>query len=197
MTDDPQIPAGKEQEPVYEDEPDRWDQEAQQDRALNGDTIFNPDAMEALARMVSDRRDADLPDLIMLESWPQVPEEILYEPVESIIGRCEGPIRNTEDTEFNTEKGGVIFRRPKSTMFVRVILADGREAMERYTPDRHGEWNDIPDTGLTPTELLEQLYGFGDEEIDQGQQFQRVRKQPGGDSRTKWPSGRFPGIKKR
>ena len=73
-----------------------------------------------------------------------------------------------------------------------MTLEDGRDAMERYDPKRHGPWLDIPDIGLTPSQLLDNLYGFGETVIDQGQQFQRERKREGGASKTNWAAGHNP-----
>ena len=154
-----QLPSStREKEPRYEDMSDRGFQEAMQDGEL----------VEELMRAVLEERDEDLPDQIFLADLPQIPEEQWYQPIGLIVGRCQGPVRNTREVEINTSDQSVVFKRPKSTQFVRVTLEDGRDAMERYDPKRHGPWLDIPDIGLTPSQLLDNLYGFGETVIDQG-----------------------------
>jgi hypothetical protein len=87
---------------------------------------------------------------------------------------------------------GIVFSSPEQTQFVRVQMPDGTERMEAYDPQKHGEWNAISDTGLTPAQLLEQLLGFGTEVRDQGQQFQNMRKAHGGASRGHWEVDHHP-----
>ena len=189
-------PSNSGTEPVYEDVEDRAEQEALQNNAKGPDVIFDRDALDRLLLMIENSRDEELPDQVILANWPQVPENELFEPVLEVIARTEGPKRDTRDVEIESGDDTVLFRRTESTRFVRVILADGTEAMERYDPTRHGPWGDIPDTGMTPTQLLEDLYGFGDTGVEQGQQFQRVRKSSGGASKTNWPARRHPRVKR-
>ena len=138
------------------------------------------------------------PDSIMQSELPQVPLDEWDEPITEILGRAEGKIRNIGSVEVKNGSGEeVIFKRPVQTQFVRVKLEDGSERMEKYDPKRHGEWDAIPDTGLTPKELLEQLTGFGEDQIDQGQQFQNERKKKGGASRGHWPVRHHPKPRQR
>lgn len=118
----------------------------------------------------------DWPDQIILASLPQVPQDQIDIPITQKVGRCEGPIQNRSSVAFVPTDAKVTFYLPNSTRFVRVVLDDGREVMERYNTDRHGEWDDIPDTGLTPAELIQQLYGFGETVVEQGEQFGKIRK---------------------
>jgi hypothetical protein len=62
--------------------------------------------------------------------------------------------------------------------------------MERYNTDKHGEWDDIPDTGLTLAELIKQLYGFGETMQEQGQQFALTQKRKA--SKTNWKPRHHP-----
>ena len=59
-------------------------------------------------------------------------------------------MRNSGDVTITPTDVDVTFFRPVSTRFVRVVLGDGREMMERWDKDKHGEWDEIPDIGLTP-----------------------------------------------
>src|SRR3989344_2055717 len=94
-----QLPSStREKEPRYEDMSDRGFQEAMEDG------------------------DEDLPDQIFLADLPQIPEEQWYQPIGLIVGRCQGPVRNTREVEINTSDQSVVFKRPKSTQFVRVTL---------------------------------------------------------------------------
>ena len=155
----------------------------------------NLDGTSSIFSAVEQERAEQLPDLIFLDGWPQLPKDQWYGPIRWIVGRCEGPIRNLEDISFTPTDAEVQFGRPESTHFVRCTLEDGQDIMMRYDPTLHGPWENIPDTGLTPTMLLEQLYGFGDSEVDEGNQFQRVRKTPGGASNKHWSPRWHPKIR--
>lgn len=122
---------------------------------------------------------SDLPQL-RINRWDLIPEQIL--------GRCTGPIRNREAFEiFSAGDQSLSLTKPVETRFVLVLYQDGTKGVERFRLELHGEWNDIPDTGLTPPQLLEQLTGFGEqEEADEGRLFQRTRKAPGGNSQAHW-----------
>lgn len=135
------------------------------------------------------------PDSIMQSELPQLlPKDWDTQPA-TVLGRVAGKVRNVADTPVALDtRETVVFRRPRQTQFVRVQLEDGMERMEPYLPNRHGEWQDIPDTGELPGELLEQLEGFGIEVIPQGQQFQNVRKR--GASRMHWSLRHHPRPKK-
>jgi hypothetical protein len=116
-----------------------------------------------------------------------------------MVGRCEGPVRNSGDVTITPTDVDVTFFRPVSTRFVRVVLGDGREMMERWNSKKHGEWDEIPDTGITPAELIEQLYGFGETEVNQGEQLKNARKKKA--SKSKWgpknhPKPRIEGHRK-
>jgi hypothetical protein len=144
---------------------------------------INPDASDATTIMRS-----DLPQ-IPLDEWDSAPAVV--------VGRIFGPPRDYGT--FPIQKGNdsaMLFCVTKATQFVRVILLDGTEVMQRYNPDIHGEWEDIPEIGGTLPELEAQLEGFGDDKIPHGQQFRRVRKAPGGASRVQWPAGHFPSPRK-
>jgi hypothetical protein len=167
-------------EPYLEDDPSKefnlWMQ--------NTDTI---DAIQRLEII----EDSELLDEIAQADWAQVPEEQLDIPVSIIVGKTEGELRNCELIELDTRSGKIIaYRVPMQTQFVRVTLIDGQDVMEAFDVDRHGPWQDIRDIGITPAELLEQLWGFGDSERNQGWQFQLTRKC--GSSRKYWPIGHFP-----
>lgn len=154
---------------------------------------------ESLRGRIGRLSDPTNPDTIIQNDLPQLPLEDWDAPIQMILGRCEGPIFDSTHTEVETQsrKKMKIFSSPVQTQFVRVQLEDGSEQMEAYDVDRHGEWEAIPDMGMTPTQLLEELYGFGESEIEQGQQFQRTRKQPGGASRKKWQVGHHPKTRSR
>lgn len=130
------------------------------------------------------------PDSIMQSGLSQLLPENWDQQSATVLGRVAGKVRNVADTPVALDtRETVVFRRPKQTQFVRVQLEDGTERMEPYLLKRHGEWDDIPDTGELPGELLEQLEGFGIEVIPQGQQFRNVRKHRGGSSCMHWHPG--------
>jgi hypothetical protein len=171
---------GELHEIIYEDDSDRKQQQWLQDHSLSGDE----------QRRWTAQRTADN---VMASEWSQVLPEQLDVPVSMVVGRCEGDLRNVELYELSSVSGRVVgVCIPMVTQFVRVVLGDGTEAMEAYDPDRHGLWDDIPDIGLSPSELLEQLWGFGDTQVEQGWQFQLARK--GGASRVYCPTGHHPQL---
>ncbi len=159
----------------YVNEPDREWQELMQE----------PKTQDYIRNTFLDIPPEDWPDQIILADLPQVPQNQIDVPIKLKVGRCEGPIQKSGEVQFVPSDVTVTLFRPKSTRFIRVILEDGREAMERYDQKRHGEWDDIPDTGLTPAELLDRLYGFGESIIEHGQQFQNTRKE-GTAKKTRW-----------
>lgn len=150
-----------------------------------------PEMMDKIRNLLLDRNEKDWPDRILLASLPQVPDTELDAPIQEIIGRCEGKVRNTGEVTLESQKEGILYKHPKGTKFVRVIR-DGMEFMERWNFAVHGEWEAIPDTELTPTEMLYRIYGFGETEIEHGQQFQRERKKRGGASKTDWKPRHYP-----
>lgn len=159
-----------------------------EDRAWQS-RMQEPETQLVIQNWLLAKQETDWPDQILLADLPQVPEEQIDAPIEEIIGRCSGAIRDTGEVTIERKQSSTIFKRPKSTKFVRVIR-HGAELMERWDPKKHGEWDKIPDTGITPTQLIEQLYGFGDSEIEHGQQFQKIRKRRA--SKTRWPASRHP-----
>ena len=155
---------------------------------------INPEPLEGRIGLHSDASD---PDSVMQSELPQLPIEEWDRPPGFALGKITGKMRNMGNTPLEQGSGDLtIFAQPKQTQFVRVQFEDGMERMEKYDPQRHGPLNDIPDTGLLPGELLEQLSGFGVELVDQGQQFQRVRKSRGGASKLHWPPGHHPRPRK-
>lgn len=153
--------------------------------------------VESLDGRIGLRPNPSDPTTIMQSDLPQVGIEEWDAPIKKKLGRCEGPVLDSTHIEMMKGNGIVIFSSPEQTQFVRVSLEDGVERMEAYDPRRHGEWNAIPDTGLTPAQLLVQLLGFGTEEINQGQQFERTRKAHGGASRGNWKVDHHPKIHKK
>lgn len=153
----------------------------------------DPETWDQIRRQFLEKELEDWPDQILLAGLPQVPEDQIDAPIVEIIGRCEGKIFNRSDISISTETKQTAFFRPKSTKFVRIVR-EGMELMERWDADKHGEWETIPDTGLTPSELLERLYGFGETAVEQGQQFNLVRKRNA--SKTHWKPGHLPGLKR-
>jgi hypothetical protein len=151
---------------------------------------------ESLRGRIGLHSDPSNPDSIMQSDLPQEPIEIWDEPIQMILGRCEGPILDSKHSKIQKGKGATIFSDPEQTQFVRVLLVDGNERMEVYNPEKHGEWDAIRDMEITPSQLLEQLMGFGVEEVNEGQQFQRVRKTKGGASRDHWPVDHHPKTRK-
>jgi hypothetical protein len=143
-----------------------------------------PETWDRIRKQFLDKEMEDWPDQILLADMPQVPEDQIDAPIIEIVGRCEGRIMNRGDITIKTEKKQTIFLRPEATKFVRVVR-EGMECMERWDVGKHGEWEKIPDTGMTPPQLIERLYGFGDTAVEQGQQFNLARKS-GKASRTDW-----------
>jgi hypothetical protein len=139
------------------------------------DRMQNPETWDQIRIQLLDKELKDWPDQILLADLPQVPEDEIDAPIIKIVGRCEGKILNRGDVTIETKKQQAIFLKPQSTKFVRVVR-EGMEFMERWNFEKHGEWEQIPDTGLTPSQLIERLYGFGDTAFEQGQQFNLVRK---------------------
>jgi hypothetical protein len=160
----------------YVDEKDRAWQELMQE----------PETQDYIRNTFLDVPPEDWPDTIFLADLPQVPSEQIDVPLKQKVGRCEGPIQNRKTAEFVPTDVLVTFFNPEATRFVRVVLQDGREVMERYNKERHGEWDQIPDTGLTPAELIQRLYGFGDTLTDWGNQFATERKKKGGARKKHW-----------
>lgn len=123
---------------------------------------------------------------------PQVPENQLDSPIEQIVGRLAGPDMDVAKVYIGTPMFDSVFSKQQQTEFVRVITKDGKTKMMRWSdvPEKIREkikWEDVPAIeGLTPTEFLEQLEGFGDSQIPEGQQFQNARKQKGGARKTHW-----------
>jgi len=166
----------------YKDDPDRGLSEQMQ----NPDTIYQLEQLEMVP-------DSELLDVIAQSDLAQVPEEQLDIPVKTVLGKTRGPLRDYESIEIDTRGGTIIaFTVPKQTVFVRVTLQDGTDAMEVYDPHIHGPLNDLADLGCTPSELIEQLWGFGDTEVNQGWQFLLVRKI--GASRKCCPIGHRPRV---
>lgn len=159
-----------------------------EDRAWQ-EHMQDPETWDRIRMQFLEKEMEDWPDQILLTDLPQVPEDQIDAPIVKIVGRCEGPIRNRGDVTITTTDAQITFFHPKSTKFVRVVR-EGMELMERWNFDTHGEWEQIPDTGLTPSQLIERLYGFGDTAVEQGQQFRNVRKRHS--SKTSWPAAHHP-----
>ncbi len=159
-----------------------------EDRAWQ-EHMQKPETWDRIRMQFLDKEMEDWPDQILLADLPQVAEDEVDAPIVEIVGRCEGPIRKRGDVTIVPTDISVTFFRPKSTKFVRVVR-EGMELMERWEFEKHGQWEQIPDTGLSPPQLIERLYGFGDTAIDQGQQFNRERKK--GASTTTWKVGNNP-----
>jgi hypothetical protein len=130
-------------------------------------------------------------DSIIQSDLPQLPIDFWNVEVGQILGRVGGRHRDMGASTLITESGiKTIFSKTVQTQFVRVQLIDGSERMEPYNPKRHKEWDAIPDIGVLPDELVEQLRGFGFEEMDQSQQFTNARKK--GASKENWPVNHYP-----
>ena len=159
-----------------------------EDRAWQ-EHMRKPETWDQISIQLLDKELADWPDQILLAELPQVPEDQIDAPIVEIVARCEGPILNRGDITIKTKEKQTIFLRPQSTKFVRVVR-EGMELMERWNFEKHGEWEQIPDTGLTPPQLIEWLYGFGDTAVEQGQQFNLARKRKA--SKTDWKPNYHP-----
>jgi hypothetical protein len=150
----------------------------------------DPETWDDIQRLLLNKELKDWPDQILLAELPQVPDAEIDAPIVEIIGRTAGPVRHIGDVTIEKTDKDITFFRPNSTKFVRVIRGDGVELMERWSFTKHGEWEKIPDTGVTPAELIEQLYGFGYTEVNEGQQFQNTRKKRA--SKTNWKTDNHP-----
>ncbi len=127
------------------------------------------------------------PDAIMQSDLPQVPEEQIDDYPTVVIGRIEGRLRHVAAAHISKGIGGETVRlnKPVTTQFVLVSLPDGTCRVERYQQQKHGVWEDIPDTGLTPSGIFQQLLG-GETQVPNVQQLQNERKKRGGASRKRW-----------
>lgn len=145
-------------------------------------------SLEQLEARIGLHSDPSDPDSIMQSGLPQLQINRWDLILEQILGRCSGPIRSRQTFEvFSTSGQSLSLAKPVETRFVLVLYQDGTKGVERFRLDLHGEWNDIRDTGLTPSQLLEQLMGFGEqEEATEATLFERERKAPGGSSRAHW-----------
>lgn len=152
----------------------------------------DPETWDRIRIQLLEKDLEDWPDQILLAELPQVPEDQIDAPIVEKVGRCEGTIRNRGSVTIVPTDVQVTFFRPESTRFVRVVR-EGMELMERWNFDKHGEWEQIPNTGLTPPQLIQELYGFGDTAIEQGQQFNLARKRKA--SKTRWEAGHHPSPK--
>ncbi len=128
--------------------------------------------------------------------WQQVAPNARDQAPTVVTGIATGCVRNVGRVRVATGAESVsVFPEPRRTEFVLVVTPDGQHHVERYEPKTHEALADIPDTGLTPPQLLTQVEGFGEQVIPQGQQFQRVRKARGGASHKHWNPGYQPKIR--
>ncbi len=133
------------------------------------------------------------PDWLFLAELAQVSEEQLHEPIKKVLYRVGGPVRNTQDIQLDQ----YTFLRPKQTQFVLVELQDGQRSFARYDPLVHGEWENIEDSGFTPSAFIEDIYAHSEEFPAIIRQFLNERKKSGGASKTHWPAGHNPAPRKR
>lgn len=128
------------------------------------------------------------PDWIFLGELAQVAEEQLHEPIQRVLYRVAGPVRETAGVTLKQ----TVFLRPKQTQFVLVERGKGVRSFERFDPEVHGEWEQIPDTGMTPSACINYIYAHGEEFPAIIKQFLNERKKEGGASKTHWHSDHHP-----
>lgn len=128
------------------------------------------------------------PDWIFLGELAQVCEAQLYEPIKKVLFRVGGPVRNTADIAIGNRQ----YLRPKQTQFVLIELQDGQRSFVRYDTTTHGAWEDIKESGFTPSEFIQDIYLHGEEFPAIIEQFLNERKKRGGASRTHWHADHYP-----
>jgi hypothetical protein len=121
------------------------------------------------------------PDVLFLSELAQVRENQRDEPIRRVLYRVAGPIRNVEDVQIEN----TAFRRPIQTQFICLERGDGMRYFERFDPLVHGEWEQIPDTGMTPRGCIEDIYAHCEEFPGIIQQFINKRKEKSA-SKTHW-----------
>jgi len=132
------------------------------------------------------------PDELFLTELPQVTQEEWDAPQRTILGTVAGIIRNTQDVVVEDK----IYRRPVQTKFVLLDI-EGLLRTDIYDPEKYGPWDDIPKTGLTPTELIDWLRDQEEPTPALIQDFINQRKKHGGVSKTQWKIGFNPKPRKR
>jgi len=133
------------------------------------------------------------PDWIFLGELAQVSEDQLHEPIKRVLYRVGGPVRNTQDIHLDQ----YTFLRPKQTQFVLVELQDGQRSFGRYNTTIHGAWEDIEDSGFTPSEFIQDIYLHGEKFPAIIRKFLNERKKTGGASKTHWHPDHHPRPRKR
>jgi len=127
------------------------------------------------------------PDWIFLSELAQVSAGQIDEPIQEVLYRVAGPVRNTADVEIDQ----TVFLRPEQTQFVLVELQDGQRSFERFDPQIHGEWEQIPDTGMTASGCIADIYEHGEEFPAIIHDFLNKRKEQSA-SKTHWSAGYNP-----
>ena len=127
------------------------------------------------------------PDVIFLGELAQVSAGQIDEPIQKVLYRVAGPMRDTADVALDDQQ----FLRPVQTQFVLVRRGDGMRYFERFDPQKHGEWEQIPDTGMTPSGCIEDIYAHGEEFPAIIHDFINTQK-AGSASKTHWPAANNP-----
>lgn len=133
------------------------------------------------------------PDWLFLGELAQVSEDQLHEPIKKVLYRVGGPVRDTQDVALGQHQ----FLRPKQTQFVLVELQDGQRSFVRYNNTIHGAWEDVEDSGFTPSEFIQDIYLHGEEFPAIIKKFLNERKKRGGASKTHWHPDHHPAPRKR
>ncbi len=132
------------------------------------------------------------PDELFLTELPQVTQEEWDAPQRIILGSVAGIIRNTEDVVLED----TVYRRPVQTKFVLLDI-EGLLRTDIYNPKKYGPWDDIPKTGLTPTEFIDWFRAQQEPTPALIQDFINQRKKRGGASKTQWKTNYHPKHTKR
>lgn len=97
-----------------------------------------------------------------------------------ILGSIAGPTRVHHDFTLQKGEATVTFGEPRHTQYVLILESDGELTVERYETERHGVWGDIPPIGgISITEFIKELEGFGTDEDTQAAQFRKEQRMPG------------------